>query len=386
MDNRKQHPWESEGWSGMQELLDEEMPISRSVGSKYLYLFVFSFLLFSLASWMLMGDGQGFTGTPLTMSESAEILNKDLVYQVERSSVLPQNTSVNKPYLSGARPAKSFTGSSLFDNSGVEIFSTLGFQSAQFTSAQEQLFQGHRGEWTPYQILPVAQVRVKSLNSPLSSAYLPDLVDHSQAKPRKLSPFIEHHVQLQNGMFWGTGLFTGVSLVGKSKWHGSVSLGYQYLNDRQIEADDQFTVPLVLPGSSETIQEPANNSNTSLDLPIIQVHKHRLGIQGQLQRRLTSRFSLGAMARVSLAWSSLSPDLTESPLRYYYSDLGFSKQEFKSRHLSVGMGLVSSYAINDDWTFFTRGIFSKQFAGLNSNRNYLDHYIWTVESGFRYTF
>jgi len=46
----------------------------------------------------------------------------------------------------------------------------------------------------------------------------------------------------------------------------------------------------------------------------------------------------------------------------------------------------SVYAYNHHWKLYVRGLITKQFAGLNSNRNYLESHLWTLESGVYYRF
>ena len=393
MDYRNQHPWEEEGWNALEPMLDQQMPVaSRFRGRKYINAVLWLFCFFTVAGWGVLDyrDHQGNSNE----IEKAEpnMASADLSYaassnDVELTDFQPENSS------------RSYYGDLLFANAGdylIEDNNRMPYSVAlnRFSAdAEKQLHSLSEPE-----ILSQRLAGIRSL-LPRTSAHLgtqilynpPSLSSQVLTKPSYprnpvLGSFVEVHIQNQNSDLWGGGVFFGLSYTGKSPWQTSFSVGYQYLKSRTLEADGAYSVPLVLPGSNPDNPQTNENIFPSLDLPQVQIHAHRIGFTGQFDWNIAGRFGLGAIARASLDWYTMNPDLSNSSIRYYYPDLGFNKRDEPHSYFHLGAGINSSYKLGSSWSIQLRGMLTKSFTGLNTKPSYIDAYIWSLESGVRYQF
>ncbi|NBB88460.1 MAG: hypothetical protein GVX96_01555, partial [Bacteroidetes bacterium] len=145
--------------------------------------------------------------------------------------------------------------------------------------------------------------------------------------------------------------------------------------------------PLVIPGSQGAGESSsAANNGLNLNLPDIQLLMHQINLNAQFEWEIFSRFAAGAVSRLSLNWYDMNPDLSGDPMRAFYPDLQYSKTEVKKTHIGVGAGLNIAYDIGCKWSIHTRGLFNKNFVGLNANTAIIKNQFWTYETGLRYRF
>lgn len=384
MDNNNKHPWEEEAWVEMQKMLDDDLPtVISAAGFKRYTWIVLSFFLFSFASWFLF-DSKPTLDVSDTVTAIPDIYEQEVYsYSMEIRSTLNNLKSDARRNLSQTQQRSMLDAAYIPKNESLSTVFSIG-------GSQDIWPLNHTGGVTQSLPYNLSLSSVPSIHDPefvftsLNSSNM-QLVREG-TKSIEVRPIVDAHVQHQDGRYFGGGIFMGVTFSGRSKWEGSLSTGYQYLRMRRLHADNGFSVPLVLPGADPNMGSSEEVSSPAIDLPAIQVHGHRFAFQGQMNRELSRKFSLGGFARISVDWTSLSPDIRNSPMRYHYPDLSFNKKEFRSRHLNIGLGMEAAYSLSAQWKFYTRGLLSKQFASLTSNRSYLESHLWTIESGFYYQF
>ncbi len=386
MASNKKHPWEEEAWFEMRNMLDDQMPSGRGAFSvKHGSIVLLLFLLLSIASWSIL-DFNSVTEQELHHDLLAGEISNNFPYSYEIAN--SQNSNKWQTRFGDLAQVEGMSRAELPPAYRANLERTLARSTQQlfdFSFSNEKQIS-FSGVFTSLS-LPISDLVSQTELHSISAPPLSILKQAGISDNQRFRPFIDGHVQYQDGRFWGVGMFLGTSFSGNSSWEASLSVGYQYLKRRTLHANENLTVPLVLPGVNPgEIEGPIENGGADLDLPSIQVHGHRVGVQGSLRRKLAGNFSLGAVGRVSVDWASLSPNMENNPLRYHYPDLSFNKTEFTSQHLHVGAGVESVYAYNHHWKLYVRGLITKQFAGLNSNRNYLESHLWTLESGVYYRF
>ncbi len=394
MDYRNQHPWEEEGWNALEPVLDQEMPVaSRFWGRKYVVAVLWLFCFSTIVGWGILDyrdhldKPKEVTGTELNRATSDDSYSPTSSYVVETAGLYPERSS--RPYYGDLVYANA--GDNRIEEKNQFPFSVAmrsfsGDADKPLHSLYESEFLNQRLEAIRSLSLPTsAHLETQKL---LHRASLSSQVLSKPSYPRNsvLGSFIEVHIQNQNSDLWGGGVFLGISYAGKSPWQTSLSVGYQYLKSRTLEASGAYSVPLVLPGSNPDNPQSNENIFPSLDLPQVQIHAHRIGVTGQFDWNIAGRFGLGAIARASFDWYSMNPDLSNSSIRYYYPDLGFSKRDEPLTYFHLGAGINASYKLGDSWSIQLRGMLTKSFTGLNTKPSYIDAYIWSLESGVRYQF
>ena len=179
----------------------------------------------------------------------------------------------------------------------------------------------------------------------------------------------------------------GVTYKSEQPWRTSLSLGYQLTQLPPVKANSNYFQPLVAPGSQNGNESSSSGNNgVDMNLPDVQLLMHQINLNAQFEWKIFSKFSAGALSRLSLNWYDVNPDLADDPVRIFYPDLQYSKTEVKKTHIGVGAGLTMSYDIYSDWSLQTRGLFNKNFVGLNANTAIIENHFWTFETGLRYRF
>jgi hypothetical protein len=389
MDYRKQHPWEEEGWNALEQVLDKEMPVASPwTENKYLSTLLLLFCFATVAGWGMLeylAASQGSDGSELA-ELSAQTEHVPSSIEVETARNLPTRSNQGYDNLIYAH-----AGGDQNEVSRLPFSSALGgfgsperafLNSIPQTKLFSLRFRGIQSLLTPS--TPFVSTRDDLDQVPLAMQVLTKPLSNPGTV---FGSFVEVHIQNQSSNLWGGGAFVGISYNGSSPWETSLSVGYQYLKSQTLEADGGYSVPLVLPGSNpDDVSQPPENVFGSLDLPQVQVHAHRIGISGQFDWNIAGKFGLGAIARASLDWYTMNPDLSTNSMRYYYPDLGFSKRDEPNSYFHLGAGINASYKLGKSWSLQTRGMLTKSFTGLNTKPTYIDAYIWSFESGVRYQF
>jgi len=380
MDNKQPHKWEEQGWNELESMLDAEMPVgSGGVTYRYLNVFLWVFCLISLASW-------GFIKLNTASSEITEgqVGVQKVIPQMVHAQELPKHTSRTNMNFAEYTPA--FSGALITrQEATISIFDRDVFQrknSFSFAGLDEAIQDLKLMPLIDRSLPAVAsKTELKNMKSGLAT------FEKSNVRPSSFfSSFAEVHIQNQNTKFWGGGVLLGLTYNGESPWRTSLSLGYQYLHSKELRADGSYSVPLVLPGSPGENSSAAEETFTHPNLPDVQVHANRLSVNAQFDWQLRGKWDVGAIARLSMDWYTMNPDLSHNSLRYFYPDLTYSKGEEVTTFMHLGAGINTSYRFSDHWSIQLRGMITKSFTGLNTKPTYIDSYIGSLESGVRFKF